>query len=108
MVFCEALTDRGFRVIRFDNRDVGLTTKIDSGGHIDFSESYGAVAKGETVEVPYTLHDMADDDAGLLNHLELDRAHLVGRSMGGMIVQTVAIDHPERVRTLTSIMSNTG
>src|SRR6476646_5226017 len=69
MVFCEALTDRGFRVIRFDNRDVGLTTKIESGGHIDFSESYDAVAKGESVDVPYTLHDMADDVAGLLDHL---------------------------------------
>jgi pimeloyl-ACP methyl ester carboxylesterase len=108
MVFCEALTDRGFRVIRFDNRDVGLTTKIESGGHIDFSESYEAVAKGESVDVPYTLHDMANDVAGLLDHLGIDSVHLVGRSMGGMIVQTVAIDHPERVRTLTSIMSNTG
>src|SRR4051794_20023780 len=106
--FCESLAARGFRVIRFDNRDVGLSTKIEPEGHVDFSELYGAAAKGEPVDVPYLLRDMADDTAGLLDHLGIDSAHFVGRSMGGMIVQAIVIEHRDRVRTLTSIMSTTG
>jgi pimeloyl-ACP methyl ester carboxylesterase len=107
-MFCEALAARGFRVIRFDNRDVGLSTKFEEAGHIDFSESRDAVSKGEKVDVPYLLADMANDLMGLLDHLGIDSAHIVGRSMGGMIVQAAVIEHPARVRTLTSIMSTTG
>ena len=87
--FCEKLVARGFRAIRFDNRDVGLSTWFQSGDR-------------------YTLSDMAADAMGLLDHLKIDRAHVVGVSMGGMIAQTVAIEHPDRVLSLTSIMSATG
>jgi pimeloyl-ACP methyl ester carboxylesterase len=104
---CNAFTDRGFRVIRFDNRDVGLSTKIES-APIDFFATIAKVAAGEPVDAPYRLSDMAADAVGLLDHLGIAAAHVVGASMGGMIAQTIAIEHPERVLTLTSIMSNTG
>ena len=86
--FCEGLAARGYFIVRFDNRDVGLSTKVPDGG--------------------YALEDMADDTAGLLDVLGIDAANVVGVSMGGMIAQTFAIRHPKRVRTLTSIMSTTG
>jgi pimeloyl-ACP methyl ester carboxylesterase len=92
--FCAALVDRGFHVIRFDNRDVGLSTKVEPQPGADGP--------------PYTLSDMAADAIGLLDHLGIDAAHVVGASMGGMIAQTIAIEHPSRVLTLTSIMSTTG
>ena len=95
--FCNSLTDRYFRVIRFDNRDCGLSTILD---HLPAELGHP--------EPPYTFADMAADTVGLLDHLEIDSAHLVGISMGGMIAQTLAIDHPERVKTLTSIASTTG
>jgi len=88
----DQLAERGFRVITFDNRDVGLTTK----------------SEGPTDPPPYTLGDMATDGMALLTALGIDRAHVVGASMGGMIVQRMAIDHPDRVRSVTSIMSTTG
>ncbi len=91
--FCEALADEGFFVIRFDNRDVGLSTWLD-----DMAPA----------PPPYSLSDMADDAAGLLDALGLRAAHIVGASMGGMIAQTFAISHPERTLTLVSIMSTTG
>jgi pimeloyl-ACP methyl ester carboxylesterase len=104
---CEALVDRGFFVVRYDNRDTGLsTTCADVGG--DFFATFAAASQGEPVEVPYRLTDLAADGMALLDHLGIDSAHLVGASMGGMIVQTMAIEHPARVRTLTSIMSTTG
>jgi pimeloyl-ACP methyl ester carboxylesterase len=104
---CEALADRGFFVVRYDNRDVGRSTKLqDVGG--DFMTSFLAAAQGEPIEVPYLLSDMAADAAGLLDALGIESAHVVGASMGGMIAQTIAIEHPARVRTLTSIMSTTG
>ncbi len=105
--FCEALVARGFHVVRFDNRDIGTSTWIDSPG-FDVSAAVLGVLSGETIEVPYLLSDMADDTAGLLDALGLDAVHVVGASMGGMIGQALAIAHPERVRSLTSIMSTTG
>ena len=105
--FCTALVREGFYVIRFDNRDVGLSTKLDS-PHLDFAAELAKGFSGEPVSAPYVLSDMAADAVGLLDHLGIDSAHIVGASMGGMIVQTIAIEHPERVRTMTSIMSTTG
>jgi len=106
--FCQALAARGFRVIRFDNRDVGLSSHFNDAGVPDLAEISGARARGEKPNVPYTLSDMAADAVGLLTALGIGKAHIVGASMGGMIAQMVAIEHPERVLSLTSIMSNTG
>lgn len=104
--FCQGLVDRGFRVIRFDNRDVGLSTKFTE--IVDVMALALAVAAGQAVQAPYLLADMAGDAIGLLDHLGIEAAHVVGVSMGGMIAQQLAIDHPTKVRTLTSIMSSTG
>jgi pimeloyl-ACP methyl ester carboxylesterase len=101
---CEQLADRGFLVIRFDNRDVGLSSKIEGGPVPDML----AGLTGDTSSASYTLDDMAADTVGLLDALGIDAAHLVGASMGGMIAQQVAALHPERVRSLVSIMSTTG
>jgi pimeloyl-ACP methyl ester carboxylesterase len=106
--FCAALAAQGYWVIRFDNRDVGLSTRFDQAGVPDVLAMMQAQAQGEAIQAPYTLRDMADDAIGLLNTLEIESAHVVGISMGGMIAQTMAIHHPDRVRTLTSIMSSTG
>jgi len=104
---CDALVDRGFFVVRYDNRDTGLSTKFSNVGG-DFITSFLKASQGEPVEVAYRLTDMAADGMALLDHLGIDSAHIVGASMGGMIAQTMAIEHPARVRTLTSIMSTTG
>jgi len=104
---CEGLADRGFFVIRYDNRDVGRSTKLEDGPG-DFLSSFVAATQGEPVEVPYRLTDLAADGAALLEVLGIDSAHIVGASMGGMIAQAIAIEHPARVRSLTSIMSTTG
>ena len=105
----DALVDRGFHVVRYDNRDTGLSTKIDGGaGGLDFMAQFMAASQGRAIQTPYQLTDMAADGIGLLDHLGIDAAHIVGASMGGMIAQTMAIEHPSRVRTLTSIMSTTG
>ena len=105
--FCEKLADRGFRVIRFDNRDVGLSTKFN-----DRCPNPGQliveVMQRKSVDPPYTLDDMAEDAAGLLQALGIPSAHVVGASMGGMIAQLVALHHPHQVLTLTSMMSTTG
>lgn len=101
---CELLAERGFHVIRFDNRDVGLSSKIEGGPEPNLM----AALMGDASSASYLLADMAADTAGLLDALEIDAAHVVGASMGGMIAQTVAIRYPQRVRSLVSIMSSTG
>jgi len=106
--FCERLSWRGFRVIRFDNRDVGHSTRLKQFGVPDVWRALGRRTLGLPVDAPYTLDDMADDVAGLIDVLELGPTHIVGASMGGMIAQTLTIRHPEKVRTLTSMMSTTG
>jgi pimeloyl-ACP methyl ester carboxylesterase len=104
--FCGALAARGHHVIRFDNRDVGLSTKFEEAGTPDvIAMMTGQAGAGEP---PYTLGDMANDAVGLLDALGIESAHICGASMGGMIVQTIALDHRDRVRSLTSIMSTTG
>jgi pimeloyl-ACP methyl ester carboxylesterase len=102
--FCNMLVDRGFFVIRFDNRDVGLSSKIEDGPMPNPLQ----LMAGDYSSASYTLDDMADDTAGLLDALDIEAAHVVGVSMGGMIGQTLACRHPERVLSLTSIMSSTG
>jgi pimeloyl-ACP methyl ester carboxylesterase len=105
--FCAALADRGFHVIRFDNRDVGLSTKVES-DQMQFLELFSKAMQGEAIDAPYNLSNMAADAVSLLDHLGIAAAHVVGASMGGMIAQTMAIEHPDRVLSLTSIMSTTG
>jgi len=107
--FCGLLADRGHYVVRYDNRDVGLSTRMESAGMPNVAAAMEARSQGRPVDnAPYTLDDMAADGMGLLDALEIGEAHIVGASMGGMIVQAMAINHPERVLTLTSIMSTTG
>ena len=106
--FCEKFVEKGFYVIRFDNRDVGLSTKFDEAGEPDIMKLYMKLAKGERIESVYTLNDMADDAAGLLSALGIDKAHICGASMGGAIAQIFAYRHPSRILSLTSIMSSTG
>jgi pimeloyl-ACP methyl ester carboxylesterase len=101
--FCQAIADAGFHVIRYDNRDCGLSTIVDAP-----VPSFGDLLAGDTSGVPYLMSDLADDLAGLLDALGIDSAHIVGLSMGGMIAQQFAIDHPARIRSLCSIMSTTG
>ncbi len=106
--FCGELAERGYRVIRFDNRDIGLSTRFDAAGLPDISAAFMAAMQGQPVRAPYLLRDMADDAIGLLDALGMDTAHVVGASMGGAIGQTLAIHHPSRLRSLTSIMATTG
>lgn len=106
--FVEALGRRGYRVIRFDNRDCGLSTKFDAAGTPNLYALVLARMFGMRPRVPYTLADMAGDAVALLDALGLDRVHLVGASMGGMIAQHLAARHPDRVLSLASIMSTTG
>jgi pimeloyl-ACP methyl ester carboxylesterase len=101
---CELLAGRGFRVVRFDNRDIGHSTMIEAAGVPKRADLF----LGRRASAPYLLSDMAADTVGLMDHLGISAAHVVGASMGGMIAQTLAIEHPERVRSLVSIMSTTG
>ncbi len=105
---CDELVARGYHVIRFDNRDIGLSTKFDHAGLPDMAALIGALMTGATPDAPYALDDMAADAVGLLDALGIEKAHIVGASMGGMIAQLVAINHPEKTLSLTSIMSTTG
>jgi pimeloyl-ACP methyl ester carboxylesterase len=102
---CRLLAEQGFYVVRFDNRDVGRSSRV--GGRVSRSTLVRAFT-GVRVRTPYSIEDMAADTFGLMDHLGLDSAHLAGVSMGGMIAQTMAIAQPRRVRSLTSIMSTTG
>jgi pimeloyl-ACP methyl ester carboxylesterase len=101
--FCAMLVERGFRVVRFDNRDIGRSTRIGSDSVPNMLDLF--IGRGNPA---YRLRDMAADTIGLMDHLGIESAHVVGASMGGMIAQCVAIGHPQRVRSLTSIMSTTG
>jgi pimeloyl-ACP methyl ester carboxylesterase len=106
--FLAALVKRGHRVITFDNRDVGLSTKFREARSIDIGEAMGRALRGEPIDAPYGIGDMALDAAGLLDALEVETAHVAGISMGGMIAQLLAARHGERLRSLTSIMSSSG
>lgn len=106
--FCELLADRDHFVIRFDNRDSGLSEKFGHLGIPDMGEMAARLMAGEPAQAPYALDDMAADALGLLDELEVEAAHICGASMGGMIVQAMALNAPERIRSLTSIMSSTG
>jgi pimeloyl-ACP methyl ester carboxylesterase len=101
--FCEALAERGFFVIRYDNRDVGRSQRMD--GRVP---TFLQLLRRDKRAASYTLADMSDDAVGLLDHLDIDRAHVIGASMGGMIAQVMAARHPHRVLSLVSMMSNTG
>ena len=106
--FLAALVERGHRVITFDNRDAGLSTKFHRAGSIDIGEAMGRAARGDPIDAPYRIGDMALDVVGLLDALEVQTTHVAGISMGGMIAQLLAIRHGERLRSLTSIMSSSG
>jgi len=102
----DGLVEAGFRVVRYDNRDVGLSQKFE--GAPNPRETLDAVIAGKVPDIPYLLSDMAADGMGVLDALGIDKAHVVGVSMGGMIVQLMAINHADRLHSMTSIMSSTG
>jgi pimeloyl-ACP methyl ester carboxylesterase len=106
--FCSQLAERGFRVIRFDNRDIGQSEKMSGGERISLPELLQLYAAGKPILAPYTLLDMANDVVGLMDALDIKSAHIVGASMGGAIAQELAITYPQRVRSLTSIMATSG
>jgi pimeloyl-ACP methyl ester carboxylesterase len=104
----QGLAQRGFYVIRYDNRDTGLSTDFEAAGTPDIAAAFQKAMRGEKVDAPYRLDDMAADAVGLLDALGIRRAHMVGASMGGMIVQIVASRYPERTRSMVSIYSTSG
>jgi len=106
--FCQRLVDAGFRVIRFDNRDIGLSGKVHVGRRVNMKLALLAAFLKLPVRAPYLLDDMVADTVGLLDALEIKSAHVVGASMGGMIAQLMAAHHPTRVISLTSVMSSSG
>ena len=106
--FCRELAARGHFVIRYDNRDTGLSTRFEAAGLPDMSALLTARMQGQPIQAPYTLDDMADDAAKLLEALDIEKAHICGSSMGGMIAQILAIRHPRRLLSLVSIYSTTG
>jgi pimeloyl-ACP methyl ester carboxylesterase len=105
---CKGLAERGFRVVRFDNRDIGKSTHLTQLGAPDIAGAMAKMMSGQPVDAPYSLDDMAADAVGLLKALDIPSAHIVGASMGGMIAQLVAAKHPKATRSVTSIMSTTG
>ncbi len=104
---CQGLANRGYRVVRFDNRDIGRSTFFAQSGAPDLPALMAKRVAGESPTAPYSLDDMAADAAGLLDALGIARAHVVGASMGGMIAQLVALNHPAKTKSLISIMSTT-
>jgi pimeloyl-ACP methyl ester carboxylesterase len=106
--FCQRLADAGFRVVRYDNRDIGLSTKFAAAGVPNIGDMLQRALKGEPIDAPYTLEDMAMDGVGLLDALGIAKAHIAGVSMGGMIAQIFAANHPDHARSLVSIMSTSG
>ncbi len=104
---CKKWASKGFYVIRFDNCDVGLSTKMEEAGVPDLKAAMAARMNGEKVDAPYTLDDMADDAVGLLDALKIHKAHLCGISMGGAIAQTISFRHPSRVRSITQVYATT-
>ena len=106
--FCDLLIERGYRVIRYDHRDIGLSTKMSGRAEGSVLPRIGRYLVGRSSPVPYTLVDLADDAEGLLDHLEIDHAHVVGASMGGMIAQILAGSHPDRVTSLALLMTSPG
>jgi pimeloyl-ACP methyl ester carboxylesterase len=106
--FCRRLAGEGHYIVRFDNRDIGLSTKFGEFGAPDIPRIASALERGEKPNVPYTLDDMSDDAVGLLDGLGIEKAHFCGSSMGGIIAQTAAYRHPHRVLGLISIMSSSG
>jgi len=106
--FIDGFVNRGFRVICFDNRDVGLSTKMDTLGMPDWAAIFPKIGSCETAKLPYTLNDMAKDAIGLMDALKINKAHVLGASMGGAIAQIIAIHNPERTLSLTSIMASSG
>jgi pimeloyl-ACP methyl ester carboxylesterase len=106
--FCKEFVRRGYRVIIYDNRDTGLSTKFDSAGKPDFAAVMEAIGSGKPAPLPYTLYDMGIDTVGLLDALGIRKAHIVGVSMGGMIAQIVATNYPDRTLSLTSMMATDG
>lgn len=106
--FCQKLVKKGFRVIRFDNRDIGLSTKLDQAGLPDWAAIGKALNEKKSPPIPYSLDDMATDAVGLLDALNIRQAHIVGASMGGMIAQRIAYNYPERTLSLASLMAGGG
>jgi pimeloyl-ACP methyl ester carboxylesterase len=106
--FCSSLAEKGFYVIRFDNRDIGRSTRLDAAGVPNILALMGMMAIGRKLNVPYTLRDMAADTIGLMDNLGIDQAHVAGASMGGAIVQELAIHHPNRLKSITCIMASPG
>lgn len=106
--FIDALAAAGFRVIRYDSRDIGLSTHMDEAPIPDLAAVTAAQARGELADLPYTLSDLAADAAGLLEALGIDRAHVLGVSLGGMVAQVLAIEHRSRVASLAVVMSHSG
>lgn len=106
--FCQQIADAGYHVIRYDNRDSGLSTKFEGLSSEKIMEKIGALFMGQTTSIPYTINDMSDDASGLLDALNIEKAHVCGMSMGGYIAQTFAIDNPSRTLSLTSIYSHPG
>lgn len=106
--FCKKLAEHDYFVIRFDNRDTGFSAKIEGLTAPELMEKAGALFMGQKASVPYGFDEMADDAIGLLDILDIDKAHIIGKSMGGYIAQTLCLNHPDRILSLTSIYSHTG
>lgn len=105
---CRQLSNKGYRVIRFDNRDIGLSAKLDSLGQPNWEKIFPLIKTCKPAPLPYTLLDMAKDVIGLMDELKINKAHIAGASMGGAIAQLIAIHFPDRVLTLTSISASSG